>query len=112
MKMSIWGEEMRKKLTKSRSNIVISGVLGGLGEYLNIDPTILRVIFIIVTFFGAGTPAVLYFILMLVMPADRRSYPTGDQRYQNYHSYNSNRKETSQRKEAEKVNDDDEWSDF
>lgn len=111
--MSIWGEEMRKKLTKSRSNIVISGVLGGIGDYLNIDPTILRVIFIILTFFGAGAPAVLYFILMLVMPTERGGNgPRNNDRYQSYHNYNQNTRRPTQRKEAEKVNDDDEWSDF
>ncbi len=111
--MSRWGEEMKKKLTKSRSNIVISGVLGGLGEYLNLDPTILRVIFIILTFFSAGIPTIpLYIILMLVMPSERGGTSSGSDRYQSYHNYNQNSKRPTQRKEAEKINDDDEWSDF
>ena len=108
---------MRKRLTKSRSNIVISGVLGGIGEYLNLDPTILRVIFIVITFLGVGSPVLLYLILMFVMPTDRSGAASrGQDYYQSYHGYRPNDSRPSQRpttrKEAEKINDDDEWSDF
>lgn len=114
---------MKKKLTKSRHNIVFSGVLGGIGEFIGIDPTILRVIFIILTFFGIGTPIVLYIILMIIIPADksgRGTYDTfgsfrgrdsggyGPNKYEHNPYSTSNRK----RKEAEKVEDDDDWSDF
>lgn len=37
---------MNKKLTKSANNVVITGTLGGLAEYLRIDPTIVRVIYV------------------------------------------------------------------
>lgn len=106
---------MGRKLTKSNSNIVISGVLGGLGEYLNLDPTILRVIFIIICFFGAGTPAFIYFLFMLIMPSGRGSNKSGRDQYQRYHNYHDTTSSQSsgrpKRKEAEKVKDD-EWSDF
>jgi phage shock protein C len=56
-----------KKLYRSTTNRVIFGVCGGLGEYFNIDPIILRIIFIALTI-GAGTGAIIYIILALLIP--------------------------------------------
>ncbi|MBS7577027.1 MULTISPECIES: PspC domain-containing protein [unclassified Enterococcus] len=53
--------------TKSRSDRVIAGVLGGIARQLNIDSTVLRVIWIILIFFagfGVGT----YILLWIFMP--------------------------------------------
>jgi phage shock protein PspC (stress-responsive transcriptional regulator) len=51
---------------------MLSGVLGGLGHYLGIDPTLLRVAFAVGTFFTAIFPGiVVYAILSVVMPSDR-----------------------------------------
>ena len=47
---------------------MISGVCGGIAEYLRWDSTLVRVLFVILTFLGWGTPVLLYFILALVMP--------------------------------------------
>lgn len=44
---------MKKKLTKSNSNIVVSGVLGGIGEFFGIDPTIVRIVYLALSFFTA-----------------------------------------------------------
>ncbi len=57
---------MQKKLQRS-ADTKIFGVCGGLGEYFDIDPTIVRIIFLIalVTF---GTGLLLYLLLALVMP--------------------------------------------
>ncbi len=57
---------MQKKLQRSADSKIF-GVCGGLGEYFDIDPTIIRIIFLIalVTF---GTGLLLYLILALVMP--------------------------------------------
>jgi phage shock protein C len=41
-----------KKLFRSRTNRKIAGVCGGLGDYFNIDPTLVRILFLI--FFGGG----------------------------------------------------------
>ena len=38
---------MKKKLTKSQKNRMIAGVCGGLAEYFKIDPTIVRLIFVL-----------------------------------------------------------------
>lgn len=56
-----------KKLTRSQTNRVISGVCGGIGEFLGIDPTIIRILFVIVTMAG-GSGFLLYIILAVVLP--------------------------------------------
>lgn len=57
-----------KKLTKSATDVKISGVCGGIAEYFNVDPTLVRVGYLIFTFVGAGSPILLYFILAFIMP--------------------------------------------
>jgi len=43
---------MQKKLYRSKSNKMIAGVCGGVAEYLNIDPTVIRVVWAIACLFG------------------------------------------------------------
>lgn len=58
-----------RKLYKSRENRVIAGVMGGLGEYFDIDPVLFRVIFVGFSIFTAVVPGILAYILMaIVMP--------------------------------------------
>ncbi len=60
---------MRKKLYKSVDNKVLCGVCGGLGEYFGIDPTIVRLIWVLLTLlFGAGI--VLYIIAIFLIPRE------------------------------------------
>jgi len=59
-----------KKLVKSYRNRSISGVCGGIGEYLNVDPTLIRLAFILITLFGSGAGVMLYLACMIVMPSD------------------------------------------
>ena len=61
--------EMRKPLRRSRSNRMIAGVVGGLAEYWSLDPTLARVIFVVVSILSAAFPGLLvYAILWLVIP--------------------------------------------
>jgi len=58
-----------KRLYKSRTNKVISGVCGGVAEYFNWDPSIVRLIWAAAIVFTAGTLAlVLYIICACVLP--------------------------------------------
>ena len=58
-------------LTRSSSNKMIAGICGGLGRYLGIDPTILRIIVALVTFFTGIVPGIIiYLILSFVIPSD------------------------------------------
>lgn len=64
---------MERKLRKS-NNKMLAGVCAGLGEYLNLDPTLVRVIYAALTLFTGGFPGlILYLILCVIMPA-----PEGD----------------------------------
>lgn len=100
---------------KSRDNAVVFGVIGGLGEYFNIDPVLLRVIVVVATFFGVGATIPIYLILALIMPeAPRKSgrHPSaGKNRRRSYKKEYYDRDERPKRKEAEKVEEED-WSDF
>ncbi len=58
---------MEKKLYKSSKDRKLCGVCGGLAEYLNIDPTIIRLIWVILVLF-AGTGILAYIIAALVIP--------------------------------------------
>lgn len=59
---------MAKKLTKSY-NKSLAGVCAGIAEYLDMDPTLVRVVYAILTACFAGFPGiVLYIILALIMP--------------------------------------------
>ncbi len=58
---------MQKKLYRSRNDRYIAGVCGGLAEYFGIDPTIVRIVFILAALIG-GPGVILYIILALVMP--------------------------------------------
>ena len=58
--------EEKKRLTRSDDKM-IGGVCAGLAEYLDIDPTIVRIVWVLVVLF-AGFGILLYVILWLIMP--------------------------------------------
>ena len=58
---------MERKLVRSQTNSRIAGVCGGLGEYLDVDPTLIRLIFILLVIY-AGHGVLLYLVLWLLMP--------------------------------------------
>lgn len=58
---------MEKKLYRSRTNKKIAGVCGGLGQYFNIDPTIVRIIFLLLLL-CVGGGGLLYLIFWLAVP--------------------------------------------
>ncbi len=63
---------MQPRLVRSRTDKIIAGVCGGLGDYFSVDPVIVRLIFVLVTLtYGIGLP--IYIVLWILMP--RRSVP-------------------------------------
>lgn len=60
-----------KKLFRSEKDRMLGGVAAGLGEYFNIDPTIVRLVFVLITIVW-GTGIVLYFILWLIIPTESK----------------------------------------
>ena len=59
---------MEKRLYKSSSNRVLCGVCGGIGEYLNVDSTLIRLVWAI--FACTGTGILAYFIAAIIIPSD------------------------------------------
>ena len=57
-----------RKLTRSRTKRMLCGVCGGLGEYLNLDPTVIRIIWALFVFFSFGMTVLIYFIVAVIMP--------------------------------------------
>ena len=59
-----------KKVTRSRNNKMICGVCGGIGEYFNIDPTVVRLLWAILTAGGFGSGLLVYIIAAIVVPEE------------------------------------------
>ncbi len=58
-----------KRLFKSRDNRVLSGVVGGIGEYYKVDPVLLRVAWILIVVFTGFIPGIIAYIFMaLIVP--------------------------------------------
>lgn len=64
-----------KKLYKSEKNKVLSGVLGGVAEYFEIDPTIVRLGYILITIMTNGLPGVLAYIIATLIVPDKNKSP-------------------------------------
>ena len=58
-----------KRLRRSRTDKVIAGVCGGVGQYFNIDPVIIRILWLL-SFFGAGAGLLAYIVAWLVIPEE------------------------------------------
>jgi phage shock protein C len=56
-----------KRLYKSRKNKVVDGVCGGIAEYFDVDPVLVRIIFVMFFFLG-GSALIAYIVGMIIMP--------------------------------------------
>lgn len=82
---------MQKKLYKDPDRKMVSGVLAGLSDYLNVDVTIVRVIYAILSFITTAFPGViLYIILAIVMPT-KSDVENQRKNYSNNSTYNQSR---------------------
>jgi phage shock protein PspC (stress-responsive transcriptional regulator) len=68
-----------RKLERSRTNKVLGGVCGGVANYVNMDPTLVRVLTVVISLF-TGVPVILYLIALFVIPEegsnkDQQNYP-------------------------------------
>jgi phage shock protein C len=63
------GEQKARRLTRSSRHKMIAGVCGGIAEYFDLDPTVVRVAYVLVSIVSVAFPGILaYVILMFVMP--------------------------------------------
>ncbi|MBD3382002.1 MAG: PspC domain-containing protein [candidate division Zixibacteria bacterium] len=66
-----------KKLYRSRDNSMLGGVCGGFGEYFDIDPTIIRLVFLLLVL-AAGSGILVYIIAWIVVPLRPESESPGE----------------------------------
>jgi len=59
-----------KKLYRSRDNRMVSGLCAGMGNYLGIDPTVVRVVYTVASILMGGLPIIIYLVLIMVVPEE------------------------------------------
>ena len=57
-----------KKLLRSTKNKMVAGVCGGIGEYFNVDPTVIRLLWVILTLISMGAGVIAYIIAWIIIP--------------------------------------------
>jgi phage shock protein C len=62
-----------KRLYRSRKNRVIAGVCGGIAEYLDVDPVLIRIIAVVLLFVGGGS-LIAYIIGMIIIPDESKIF--------------------------------------
>lgn len=63
-------EKDYKKLKRSRDSRMVCGVCGGVGNYLGIDPTLVRIIWLLLSIAGFGTGLIVYIIAAVIIPEE------------------------------------------
>ena len=62
---------LKRPLRRSRHNRIIAGVVGGMAEWLGIDPTLARILYVLISVLSVAFPGILvYIICWLVVPED------------------------------------------
>ncbi len=69
--MQIDNKKSGKKLTRSSEDKVIAGVCGGLANYFDIDSSIVRIIWVLLTIFVTGAGLIVYIIAAIILPTDK-----------------------------------------
>ena len=60
---------MARQLRRSKSNRMIAGVCGGLGEYFEVDPVLIRLLLVVATLMG-GSGIILYLLAWVLIPEE------------------------------------------
>ena len=59
---------MAGKLVRKDSDSKITGVCAAVGRYFGVDPTVIRILFVLTSIFGVGSPILVYIILSIIIP--------------------------------------------
>jgi len=57
-----------KRLYRSRTDQILGGICGGLGEHIDVDPSIIRLVWVIVTLLSLGTGIIVYLAAWIIIP--------------------------------------------
>ncbi|MBR4312437.1 MAG: PspC domain-containing protein [Bacteroidaceae bacterium] len=63
-----------KKIERPRVGRMLAGVCAAIANYANVDVTIVRIIYLLATIFTAFSGAIIYFILMLIIPEEKNEF--------------------------------------
>mgnify|MGYP003294600291 CR=1 FL=1 len=63
-----------KKMERPRTGRMLAGVCAAIANYTNVDVTVVRIIYILATIFTAFSGAIIYFILMLIIPEGKNQF--------------------------------------
>ncbi|PKL63907.1 MAG: PspC domain-containing protein [Methanomicrobiales archaeon HGW-Methanomicrobiales-3] len=66
---------MMKRLYRSKKDRMVGGVCGGLGEYADIDPALIRIFLVILIVFSWGMFLLIYIIAWIIVPPAPDDYP-------------------------------------
>ncbi|HEY3362273.1 MAG TPA: PspC domain-containing protein, partial [Methanosarcina sp.] len=58
------------KLYRSKKNKIIAGICGGIGEYFKVDPTLIRLLWVLISVMGMGSGVVAYIIAWIIIPEE------------------------------------------
>lgn len=64
------GDGQMNKLYRSKNNKMIAGVCGGIGEYFKVDPTLVRLLWLLISLMSAGGGVVAYIIAWIIVPQE------------------------------------------
>ena len=64
----------QKKLERPRTGRMLAGVCAAIANYANIDVTVVRVIYTLLTIFTAFSGVIIYFILVLLIPEEKNQF--------------------------------------
>ncbi|MDD1695779.1 MAG: PspC domain-containing protein [Methanoregula sp.] len=59
-----------KRLFRSKNNRMLGGVCAGLGEHLDIDPTVIRLVWAVITVLSIGTGIIVYILAWILIPEE------------------------------------------
>ena len=63
-----------KKIERPRVGRMLAGVCAAIANYANVDVTVVRIIYLLATIFTAFSGAIIYFILMLIIPEEKNQF--------------------------------------
>ena len=63
-----------RQLRRSVANRHLAGVCGGIGEYFEVDPTVVRVAFVLLSIFSAAFPGIIIYLLLWFLIPEREYY--------------------------------------
>lgn len=96
---------MNKQLYRSRENKRLAGVCGGIAEYFNIDPTIVRLVWVLFTItYGIGILA--YIVAVIIIPEKKIDFSQG----QNYHDSQSNNQDQNYNQNQSNTGSHQDWN--